>query len=105
MCCDELQIYPDSTVTYSSGKKIEKFDKFGDYFYKENDSLIVLTRIRKTVIGLKIKCKGNDCRIYTANNLLIKSFSKEILNDEIQKADRGEYTFDARNTIERNNKR
>ena|GEM_PF-5150935 len=105
MCCDELLVYSDSTVTYNSGRRIEKYDKYGDYYYKENDSLIVHTKIRKTVIGLSIKCKGNDCLLLTNKNVLIKSFSKEFLDEEIRKAYSGEYNFDARNAIDRNNKR
>lgn len=105
MCCDEMQIHTDSTVIYNSGKRIEKNDKYGNYLYQENDSLIVHPKVQKRFIELLIICKKNNCHIYTKDNLLIKSFSRMHLDEELMNAFNGEYDFKTRKTIEENNKR
>jgi hypothetical protein len=105
-CCDEIQLYSDSSITYDQGKRIKKIDRFATYFYYGSDSLIINPFYdKKEVIKNKIVCQKGFCKIIVNDKYTLNDFAIENLDREIEKIQSGVYNFDSRKIIEKATKR
>ena len=96
ICCDEFHLYPDSTVVYDNGLRIEKTDRLGHYIYFENQTRI---EIASRSYNVAIECNQDSCEIMINDKFLLKRIEKEYLELEMKRIIAGEYDFEAKKII------
>ena len=105
-CCDEILLDSDSTVTYDYGKRIKKIDRFATYSFYGSDSLSINPFYNdKEVIKNKIICQKELCKIIVNDKYVLKMFSIENIDTEIEKLNLRVYNLESRKLIEESNKR
>jgi hypothetical protein len=98
ICCNEYHLYPDSTITYKKGVKIEKEDNLGHYFYSGNQTRIELF-MKNEFPNFVLECGEDSCEIIINNKYLLKTIDKEYLEIEMDMIVAGEYNFETRKII------
>ena len=91
-CCQEVQVFQDSTIMYKDGKKIKKNDLYGSYVFQENGDFELIPICKNCDFELLIKCSEN-CNLIS-NDEVFKTISKNELEEELKKIVLGNYKIE-----------
>ena len=94
ICCDEFHLYPDSTVIYEKGLKIEKTDRLGYYHYFGDQIRIEI--VANSKYPYAVECNKDSCEIVYCDKFILKKFDMEYLDLELERVASGEYNFEAK---------
>lgn len=100
-CCDEIQLYPDSSITFNNGKRIKKIDLLATYLYFGSDSLTIHPFYdNNATIKHKIICQNSLCKIIINEKYVFKEFSIENIEQELNNIHNGLYNAESRKIID-----
>ncbi len=94
ICCDEFHLYPDSTIIYENGLKVEKQDRLGTYHYWENKIRVEIVANGK--YPFSVECDNDRCEIIYCDKFVLKEFNKDFLEMELIQVSTGDYIFEGR---------